>query len=291
MLTVLAHPANAILMIALPIGLGVYLDRKFKLGWRLWWIGAATFVLSQIGHIPFNAGVTTLFERGILPAPSASWRLVFNATFLGLSAGLWEELMRYVVYRWWAKDARSWRRGILLGAGHGGMEAILFGTLALVNFFYIYAIRDTNLAQLVPQDQLATAQRAIAEYWGAPWYAVLVGALERAFTLPVQISLSVLVLQTFMRKQARWLFLAIGWHALIDGAAVFAMLTWGTYPTEVVVAASSLISLALIFVFRSHDIQEDQEGPAPIQLIVTPRKIEIKSIETPDKLDQTRYSR
>ena len=40
--------------------------RKYDTGWRLFWIGAATFILSQIGHIPFNAGLTQLFKNGIL---------------------------------------------------------------------------------------------------------------------------------------------------------------------------------------------------------------------------------
>jgi uncharacterized membrane protein YhfC len=47
----IAHLLNGLLMILLPIGLGIYLTRKLSLGWRLWWIGAGTFVLSQVGHI------------------------------------------------------------------------------------------------------------------------------------------------------------------------------------------------------------------------------------------------
>jgi len=85
----IAHPLNAILMIALPVVLGILLERKFHLGWGLWWIGAGTFIFSQVGHIPFNIGLTALFQRGVLPSPPQSWTLVFNAAILGLSAGLW----------------------------------------------------------------------------------------------------------------------------------------------------------------------------------------------------------
>ena len=51
------HFLNGLLMILMPIGLGLWLEKRLRLGWRLWWIGAATFVLSQVGHIPFNSGV------------------------------------------------------------------------------------------------------------------------------------------------------------------------------------------------------------------------------------------
>jgi uncharacterized membrane protein YhfC len=46
------HLLNGLLMIALPVGLGIYLTRRWKTGWRLWLIGAAIFIFSQIVHIP-----------------------------------------------------------------------------------------------------------------------------------------------------------------------------------------------------------------------------------------------
>ena len=64
---------------------------------------------------------------------------IIYAVFLGLSAGVFEETARYLTYRFWAKDARSWSRGLMLGAGHGGSEAILVGALAAVNFVALLA--------------------------------------------------------------------------------------------------------------------------------------------------------
>ena len=71
------HLLNGLLMIAMPIGLGIFLTRRFHLGWHLWWLGAATFVLSQAGHIPFNWLITRFFQLGILPAPPPSWKPYF----------------------------------------------------------------------------------------------------------------------------------------------------------------------------------------------------------------------
>ncbi len=48
---------SALLMIALPLALGAYFTRRWHLGWGLALVGAVTFLLSQAGHIPFNAQV------------------------------------------------------------------------------------------------------------------------------------------------------------------------------------------------------------------------------------------
>ena len=284
----LAYPLNALLMIAIPISLGFFLKRRFQLAWGLWWIGAATFILSQVGHIPFNAGLTALFNRGLLPTPPQSWNPVFNAIVLGLSAGLWEELSRYAVFRWWARDARTWRKAVWLGAGHGGIEATLLGILVLVNFFYLMAMRNADLTSLVPANQLALAQNQIAAYWSAPWYLILLGALERLFTQPVQICFSVLVVQSFLRKRSYWVWLAVLWHALVDAAAVYTLQRAGPYVAEAVVGAACLLSLVIIFSLRSPE-PEEEIAPEPLQPSTVERLIANNPIETPEKLDQTRY--
>ncbi|MGD0753195.1 MAG: hypothetical protein ABSA23_17540 [Anaerolineales bacterium] len=49
-----SHLLNGLLMVAMPVGLAIYLAGRWKLGGRIWWIGTASFILSKIGHIPFN---------------------------------------------------------------------------------------------------------------------------------------------------------------------------------------------------------------------------------------------
>jgi uncharacterized membrane protein YhfC len=197
-------------------------------------------------------------------------------------------MARFATYRWWAKGAKSWRKGVMLGAGHGGIEAVLFGALALFNFFYIMAIRNADLTSMVPLEQLAAAQQAITNFWTAPWYDIFLAPLERIFTLIVHIALSLLVLQMFTRGQTRWLFLAIGWHALLDAAAVYALSTWGIYAAEAAVAASSLLSLAIIFALRQPEPVVEQEPPgSPIPQ--PPPYVDFDVMETPQKLDESRF--
>jgi uncharacterized membrane protein YhfC len=200
----LTHLLNGLLMIGMPVGLAIFLTARWKLGARLWWIGAATFVLSQVAHIPFLALATIALNRTPLAKLSAESALLFNAVFLGLCAGLFEEFFRYGMYRWWAKDARSWRKGVLAGAGHGGAEAIILGAIVLYGFVQLAYLRHIDIATVVPADQVASTQQQVSAYWSATWYASLLGALERFFTIPGHIAMSVLVLQTFTRKQRFW---------------------------------------------------------------------------------------
>ncbi|HEX7974960.1 MAG TPA: YhfC family glutamic-type intramembrane protease, partial [Anaerolineales bacterium] len=156
---VLTHALNFILMISLGIGVGAFLARRFGLGWRLWWLGAATFVFSQVFHIPFNSLLNLLVRQGVLPWPAIrSQALLASAIVGGLSAGVFEEVSRYLVLRFWVKDARSWRKGVLYGAGHGGMEAILLGLLAAYGYLQLMALRGVELSKVVPAAQLALAQ-------------------------------------------------------------------------------------------------------------------------------------
>ena len=282
----IAHLANGLLMIALPIGLGVFLTTRWRLGWRLWLVGGATFILSQVGHIPFNLGATQLLNRTSLVTLSPASQRLFNALFLGLSAGLFEELSRYAMFRWWLKDARSWRKGVLTGAGHGGAEAILLGALALLALLQLAALRGTDLSTLLPAEQLELARQQVAAYWSMPWYDALLGALERLFTIPTQIALALIVLQAFTRKQWFWIDLAIAYHALLDASALLALPHLGAYRTEALVGGFAVASLGIILLLRRPEPVPLPEPAAPTPAAAfTLRPVE----ETPDRLDETRY--
>ena len=288
----LTHPLNFILMWVLAFGIGFFISRKFKLGWRLFWIGAATFILSQIGHIPFNAGLTQLFAQGILPAPPKAWQLPFNAVVLGLSAGLWEELTRYAVYRWWAKEARSWRKGLMLGAGHGGIEAVIVGFMVLLTLVNMLALREMDLSTSLTGEQLALTQQEVSRYWGAAWFEPLIGALERAFTIPAQIAFSILVLQVFTRKQSRWLWFAVLWHAVIDAGAVYLIAKFGVYVTEAAIGLSAVINIYLIWRLRQPEPEEPPEETALVPPPMTADQLDLQPVdENSVNLEDTRFSR
>ncbi len=257
------HGINAFLMVALGLGLGAFIARRWRLPWGLFGIGAVTFVLSQIGHIPFNAYVlNALFTRLGWTDPGSTGTLVGGAALLGLSAGVFEESARYLMYRFWARKARRWEEALMIGAGHGGIEAVLLGLLAGYALVQVLALQGTDLASVLPAEQVETARLQIEAYWAAPWYAALLGAAERAFALCLHLSLSVMVLQCFTRRRWFWLPMAIGWHAAVDGAALIAVQRVGPYWTEALVGVMAVLSLVIVFALRRPAV----EPGAPIDV-------------------------
>jgi len=285
------YPFGILLVLVAVFGLGVFLRRKFNLGWRLFWIGGALFIISQILHIPFNIFLQGLFDRGFLPMPPDEYQLIFSAILVGLSAGFFEEITRYVGLRWWAKDARSWSKGLLFGTGWGGIEAIIFFVvIMLLNYIVLLALRPVDLSTILPPEQVLPLQQGLDLFWGVSWYDSLLGALERLLVLPIQIALTIMVLQVFLRGQSRWLWLAIAWHALLDAVCVMSVRQWGAYATEGILAIFTLLSIGIIFLLRNEDLDEEEEElipmgdwkPVPVNL--PPIEVNINTIEG------TRYS-
>jgi uncharacterized membrane protein YhfC len=283
----LTYFLNGFLMIVLPIGLAVYLTRKFGLNWRLFWIGAATFIVSQVLHIPFNALVGPLFNKPGFLALSTITQLAISAIFLGISAGIFEEFSRYITYRWFVKDARSWGKGLLLGTGHGGVEAIILGAFVLYYYLQMIALKSADLTALVPAAQLDTVKAQVLAYWSAPWYMTMLGAVERLFTIPMHLACSLLVLQAFTRNRFGWVGLAVLFHALADGMAVFTQgIGLPALAIEGVIGLYAVASVLIIFALRQPDAPPVLPPTQPIiPLPFTPEDMD----ETNDSLERTRY--
>jgi uncharacterized membrane protein YhfC len=294
---VLARGAAGLLMVALSLALGVYLVRRFRVGWRLLLIGSATFIGAQVLHIPFNNYVLNpmLAQLGFAGTSPSGAPLAAAAILLGLSAGVFEEGARWLVYRFWIRKARTWEEGVVFGAGHGGAEAVIFGLLGLATLVQMLALRGQDLSTIVPPEQLEIAEAQVQAFWSLPAWAAFLAPLERASALAIQISLSVIVLQAFLRPRGfLWLAAAILWHALIDAAAVYAGVTTGVYGgatsgmllTEGLVLVLALLSLAILFRLRPVEDSNDAVAPpSPPHAGPVPGRP-----EGPDRLNDSRFS-
>ncbi len=284
---ILVRGANALLMIALPLVLGVVLVRRFRLGWGLFGIGAVTFLASQVLHIPFNSRVLSPWiERLGLAGADAGLPLVVVGTLFGLSAGLFEEGARAVVYRFWLRRARTWREALLFGAGHGGIESVVLGGLALYGLLQALALNGVDLVTVVPAEQVEIARAQLQAYWSMPWHLTILGAVERVFALCLHLSLTVLVLQAFRRRNPLWWVAAVGWHALVDAAAVASAVAWGAYRAEAIVGLTALASVGIIFALRDEGgvPREPESEPASPPARAAPTVGERK-----ERLDDSRY--
>lgn len=216
----LAASVVAILFeILLPLALAIFVRRRFGVAWRYFLFGALIFFLFQIIS---RAPAVLVIQNLIQPQLQASRPLLFAwLVILSLTAGLFEEGGRYIGYRWlMGREDKTWSKALMYGLGHGGLESILLvGGLSLLTLINLIALSSMNL-QTLPEQQRAIITQQLTQLSALPEWTPLVGAYERLFTLPVQVALSVLVLQVFRRGNLAWLWLAILAHAAVDLGAV-----------------------------------------------------------------------
>jgi len=145
-----------------------------------------------------------------------SWLVI-----LALTAGVFEEVGRYVGYRvFMGREEKTWPKAIMYGLGHGGLESIvLVGGLTLIGLINLMSIASTGLTRL-PEDQRALAAQQLQVLNSQPGWAALLSAWEHLWTVPIQVAFSVIVLQVFRRGKMIWLLWAVLGHAFVDLVAV-----------------------------------------------------------------------
>ncbi len=217
---ILLYSLSILFMILLPVGLAILLRRRFETPWILFSVGALTFAVSQVVHIPLNNWLSSI---GVLPGKAGTPSVWQTAIVIGLTAGLCEELARTGGY-FLMRKARSLADGLMLGLGHGGFEAMTFvGVQLAASITTLVPLLKGDWSSLnLPPDQLAVAQKSVAVVLASPWSAFL-PAIERIFAIGIHVTFSVMVLRAFQKRQPAWVLLAILYHAFVDAAAVYSV--------------------------------------------------------------------
>ncbi|HEU0027723.1 MAG TPA: YhfC family glutamic-type intramembrane protease [Ktedonobacterales bacterium] len=206
------------LYILVPLALIIIAHSRLKVGWRYAGYGALIFFLFQIiTRLPAIQVAQYFLTPRLKSSQAALYAFLFVAS---LTAGLFEEVGRYVGYRWlMGREEKTWAKAVMYGLGHGGLEsAVLIGGLAAITLVNVYLIVSTNGA-IVPAAQRAQAAQQIAGIASQPAWLPLLGVWERVSAITMQVAFSVIVLQVFRRGSLAWLWLAIGLHTLVDFAA------------------------------------------------------------------------
>jgi uncharacterized membrane protein YhfC len=202
--------------IALPFALILIARARLKVGWRYAAYGALIFFAFQlITRLP----LIQIMQYFLLPTIKSSRPLLIAfLLFAALTAGLFEEIGRYLGYRWFmGHEEKTWAKGVMYGLGHGGLEsAVLVAGLSGVQLLNVWLLTSTNLG-IVPAAQRATAAHQLTAIAAQPGWLPLLGGWERVCAIAAHVMLSVIVLQVFRRGSQGWLWLAIGLHTLLDG--------------------------------------------------------------------------
>jgi uncharacterized membrane protein YhfC len=143
----------------------------------------------------------------------------------------------------------------MLGAGHGGLESIAIGLLALaglVGYLVIALLPPETFGGAAAKVEEGRKQFAALQGWEP-----LLGAWERLGALAIQVALAVMVLQAFPRGR-RWLWYAVAAHTVVDftTVAVLTLVTKAWERTaamlmvEALVTVYALLGLWLIMTLR-----------------------------------------
>ena len=263
----LAYAIAVSLMLAAPLLLAILLRRRFRAPWLLWSAGAVAFFLSQVVHLPLN---NLLSDVGLIgPIGPDAPNLLRTAVVLGLSAGLCEGALRLLTF-WWL-DRRSlvnrWSGAVMVGLGHGGLEAMILGAMTALSAAALLALRGTDLTALeLAADQLAALQTQLAAFEGAPLRAAL-PFVERLLALALHVAASILIWLAFRRRQPLYAVAGILYHALFDATAVYvAQFITNPWLLEGVVLLLALPALALIgWSYRRLGAAEPPHEPPPLR--------------------------
>ena len=218
--SLIAMAITAAVTILGPILAAIVFYRKQKYFAGSVFTGAAVFFLFQIVlRIPIIQLVLPKMEWYRMLRQSMRLRHV-----LGFTAGLFEEVGRYLAFTTVLKKHQDWKNAVAFGIGHGGIESIL-----LVGFTYISnlmisiminkGLYDSLFAQNSQQSEaLAQAKALLIE---TPSYMYLIAGVERILTFIIHIALSVLIMEGIRKKKGlQYLGLAIFLHMVIDSPVV-----------------------------------------------------------------------
>lgn len=191
---------------------------------------------------PFIVGVLVFFISQImLRLPLLSYvfqnqiwymKLSLNpylySIFLGLTAGIFEEVGRYIGFKYFLKNNQKYDDGLSFGFGHWAIEALLIvGINAIIllfshNLFEASGLSITN--------------------------AFMMG-MERLFVISVHVGFSIIVLYSVRLNKISYLFIAIILHGIIDaGIGILPQIfNMGTIGIEIYVLIWGLGFLYLIY--------------------------------------------
>ncbi|MCX7903890.1 MAG: YhfC family intramembrane metalloprotease [Caloramator sp.] len=244
---------TALIAFGLPIVLGIVFCKKFGGTVKAILVGALVFFIFQmVLRIP----LLQAFSKEGWYLTMAKNRILL-AIFLGLTAGIFEEVGRYLGFRFLLKDRLTYGNGLAFGVGHGGIEAILLVGLNYINFIIFSVLLNKGLISKVFSGKISNEMinDVVKVIVNTPGHNFLLAGLERAFAITIQIALSLIVLLAVRDKNFVYLLIAILLHMLIDTPiAYMAMQGVNVFILEGVTFLIALVSL--YFMIRMKDMDK-----------------------------------
>ncbi|MGG4000587.1 YhfC family intramembrane metalloprotease [Anoxybacillus kestanbolensis] len=201
------------LSLIVPFALIIYGRKKGWLSWKAFGVGLLIFVLfSQVLEKMLHFLVIDPSGTS-LKGTSSVWAFV---AYGALAAGVFEEMGRYVGFRFMLKNNRTYGDGLSFGLGHGGIEAVLIGGVSAINMMILSHLVQTGQFEQIASSLPATQVEMLKTMLNQPDWMYVLGGIERIFAIAIHVALSLLVLYGVRNGQFRYVMYAILMHAFID---------------------------------------------------------------------------
>lgn len=239
---------GAVLGIAVPVCLAVWLMRKYRARLSTILIGAGTFIV-------FALVLESIVHQLVLKGPNGPaimGNTLLFAVYGGLAAGVFEETGRFLSMKFLLKKEPSTALpGIAYGIGHGGAEMLILFGITMISNFVVSALINAGLSGIlfakVPEDAAAQLQAQLNQLQTLGAGTLLIGLWERISALVLHLGLSMLV-WVAVRKGGKWLWLfpaAVALHAIVDAGVVMLQKSVGMVPLELIVSAEAVAVAAI----------------------------------------------
>lgn len=239
---------NAVLGIAVPVCLSVYLVRKHHARLSTILIGAGTFIL-------FALVLESIMHQLVLKGPHGASILdntLRYAIYGGLAAGVFEETGRFLSMKFlMKKEPSAPLPGVAYGIGHGGVEMLIIFGITMINNLVISALINSGQTDVifskVPVEAVEQLRSQLDQLQTIGVGTLIIGIWERFSTLVLHLGLSMMV-WVAVRKGGKWLWLfpaAIALHAIVDAGAVLLQKSAGMVPLELIVTSEAIAVAAI----------------------------------------------
>ena len=239
---------NAILGIAVPVFLSVYLVRKHHARLSTILIGAGTFIL-------FALVLESIMHQLVLKGPHGASILdntLRYAIYGGLAAGVFEETGRFLSMKFlMKKEPSAPLPGVAYGIGHGGVEMLIIFGITMINNLVISALINSGQTDVifskVPVEAVEQLRSQLDQLQTIGVGTLIIGIWERFSALVLHLGLSMMV-WVAVRKGGKWLWLfpaAIALHAIVDAGAVLLQKSAGMVPLELIVTSEAIAVAAI----------------------------------------------
>jgi len=192
-MNIIAYGFALLISLIMPILISIFLIVRSKTYFKPIIVGVITFLIFQV--------FTRIYIIQVI-LPTQVWYILFTyqypvlyAFLLSLTAGLFEEIGRYIMMKFILKKMEL-KHALAFGIGHGGIEAMLFVGLELIM---------VNPATIDTQN-------------------LMMSGLERLSAMIFHCGFSVLVYQMVFKGKKYHLILSITLHTLVNFISVILMM-------------------------------------------------------------------